>query len=383
MRICVIGAGILGLTTVYELCCRGHDVTIVDREHAFAGASHRSFAWINANNKSPASYHRINALGVEEHQRLQDRFPSDREWVHMSGNILADFSASYAETYAKRIETADENDYPVQRISRDELKALEPEVEWPDNVEGALFFPEEGYLDNDILAEEIIASLETRGVGIDRAEAERIDSCESSATVVFTDGREAQFDRVVIAAGAGSRELGATSGWEIPVADLSTPSPRTHSLLGLTKPKNIGLRRVIISDRINVRPRHDGRMWVQVPGIEVRVEEGESRKLLSEVGLVMEAELERLFGKEVPMEKVIFSGRSFPEDGMSIVGHVDEWRKVYCAITHSGMTLAALFARLTADELEGAESELLADFRPSRFAGEVIQPADDNFIGKQ
>src|SRR5699024_5899747 len=101
------------------------------------------------------------------------------------------------------------------------------------------------------------------------------------------------------------------SGYRIPVADLETASIRTHSLLGLTEPTNVGLRRVITSDRINVRPRHDGRMWVQVPYIEHRVAEGDSPELRAAVASVMRHELEHLFGIHVPVEKVIFSGRSF------------------------------------------------------------------------
>ena len=98
----------------------------------------------------------------------------------------------------------------------------------------------------------------------------------------------------------------------------------------------------------------------------------------------MEVELERFFGQKVPMEKVYYSGRSFPEDGHSIVGFLDEPRKVYTIVTHSGMTLGPLFGRLAAEELEGQESELLADFRPSRFAGREVEPAEfDYFIGRQ
>ena len=57
---------------------------------------------------------------------------------------------------------------------------------------------------------------------------------------------------------------------------------------------------------------------------------------------------------------------------------------MYAVVTHSGMTLGPLVGRLTAEELEGTESELLADFRPSRFASGEVESADfDYFIGRQ
>lgn len=373
----------LGLTSAYELATRGHDVTLVDREGHFAGASHRSFAWLNGNNKFPSSYHRLNVLGIEEHQRLQDRFPQTRRWLHLSGNILADFSDARDDTYAARKEYAAAENYPVHDVDREELAALEPSVAWPEEFAGGLYYPAEGYLDNDIFGEELVRALAAQGVSIRKREVERVDSGEEDATVVFTDDGSEPFDRVVIAAGAWSRRLGEASGFAIPVADLSEASNRTHSLLGLTGPAQTGLRHVVISDRINVRPRHDTRMWVQVPRVEQWVEKGESPQLLAEVAATMEEELEWLFGKPIPVEKVFFSGRSFPEDGLSIMGFVDEQQKVYCTVTHSGMTLAALFGRLVAEELAGGESQVLADFRPTRFKDGIAEYADYDFIGKQ
>ena len=146
---------------------------------------------------------------------------------------------------------------------------------------------------------------------------------------------------------------------------------------------DVELTHVIISNRINVRPRHDGRIWVQVPTVEHRVVEGESSALFEEIRAVMEDELVRLFRTQVAIDRVFFSGRSFPEDGRSIVGHVDDAQRVYAAVTHSGMTLAPLIARLTAEELDGKASPLLKDFRPSRFMHGIERVREPNVIGRQ
>ncbi|GAA4514054.1 NAD(P)/FAD-dependent oxidoreductase [Brevibacterium yomogidense] len=384
MKTIVIGAGILGLTAAYSLTERGHEVVLLEKEAPFAGASHRSFAWLNANNKFPESYYRINREGLEEHKHLQAHLPSDRTWLHPSGNLLVDFGETRPDTYAKRVRDADGMGYPVETVDRARLRELEPTVQWPDELDEALFYPEESWLDNDVLGEELLRVLADRGVEPRIAEVVRIDSDESGARVELSDGSRIAADSVVVATGSWSRELAAASGMFIPVADLAEQSTRTHSLLGLTKPVDIPLQRIIISDRVNVRPRHDGRMWVQVARIEERVAEGEDPQMLAEVAAVMEQELESLFGRPVAMEKVIYSGRSFPEDGHSIVGFLDEARKVYAVVTHSGMTLGPLFGRLTVEELEGRESALLADFRPSRFSGGAVESADfDYFIGRQ
>ncbi|MEV0982939.1 FAD-dependent oxidoreductase [Brevibacterium sp. NPDC049920] len=176
-----------------------------------------------------------------------------------------------------------------------------------------------------------------RGVEIRIAQVAGIESDDRGAQVNLTDGTGISADFSVLATGAWSRELAKESGFFVPVADLAEQSTRTHSLLGLTEPVSVPLQRIVISDRLNVRPRHDGKMWVQVARLEERVTEGQNQRMLDEVASEMEVELERFFGQKVPMEKVYYSGRSFPEDGHSIVGFLDEPRKVYTIVTHSGI----------------------------------------------
>lgn len=379
MKVCVVGAGVLGLTTAEAVSRRGHEVVVLDREGVFAGASHRSFAWLNGNNKFPSSYHRLNVEGIAEHERLQRELP-DRTWLHLGGNILVDHGEGREQTYADRLAYAEAEGYPVERVDRAQLEALEPSVRWTDGVDGGLLYPREGYVDNDVLAEELVRVLDERGVQVRTAEVASVSSDGEGEEVALADGTRERFDRVVLAAGAHTRQLAEASGWFVPVADLAEQSARTHSFLGLTAPVEQGLRHVFISDRLNLRPRHDGRMWVQVPRVESRAGEGEA--VLPEVAATMEAELADFFGRPVPVERVYLSGRSYPEDGLSIVGFLDE--HVYVVVTHSGMTLAPLLARLAAEELEGESAEeLLADFRPSRFADGVVVPKEWDFIGRQ
>ena len=380
MKVCVVGAGVLGLTVAEAVSRRGHEVVVLDREGVFAGASHRSFAWLNGNNKFPSSYHRLNVEGIAEHERLQRELGADRTWLHLTGNILVDHGAGRAQTYADRLGYADAEGYPVERVTREDLEALEPSVRWAEDVDGGLLYPREGYLDNDVLAEELVRVLGERGVRVRTADVRCVGSDREGATVVLADGARERHDRVVLAAGAQTGELAEASGWFVPVADLGEPSARTHSFLGLTVPVADGVRHVLISDRLNLRPRHDGRMWVQVPRVEARAAEGEA--VLPEVAATMEAELAAFLGRPVPLERVWLSGRSFPEDGLSVVGFLDE--HVYVVVTHSGMTLAALLGRLAAEELDGAgRDDLLADFRPSRFADGVVVPREWDFIGRQ
>jgi glycine/D-amino acid oxidase-like deaminating enzyme len=381
-HVCVVGAGVLGLTAARELAARGVDVTVLDAEGAFAGASHRSFAWVNANNKPPHAYHRLNVAGMAEHDRLQDELGG--HWFHRSGAVLAAFDGTprhRAEFTAGRLSRLRTEDYPVEPVGGEDLARLEPAVHWPEELGEALYLPDEGYLDTDLFAAGLVADLADRGVTVQKGLVTHVAAGQGSAEVILDDGTTLDPDVVVIAAGAASRRFG------LPVADLAAPvgpTERTHSFLGLTDPTEVDLGRVVISDRINVRPRHDRRLWVQLPPVEHRVAEGEA--VLPEIRRLMEGELAELFGVAVPVATVYLSGRSLPEDGFPLVGFTDASRQVYSLVTHSGMTLSALLGRLAAEEITGritgAEAGMLDPFRPDRPTGG--EPAASTpFIGRQ
>lgn len=381
MKTLVIGAGVLGLVTAWNLSEVGNEVTIVDRTGPYAEASNRSFAWINANHKLPKPYYDLNRAGVAEHVKFQREYVSYGTWFHQAGCLMCDSSDDRAIGYEERVQEAEALDYPVERVGADRLASLEPSIDWP--ADSGLYFPVEGHLDNEAFGELIQNFLLEAGVVPQIREVLRVNSDVGAARVDFTDSTTEHFDQVVLAAGAASGSIAERSGLFLPVAPLTMPGPRTHSLLGITSPTKVALNRVIISDQINVRPRRDGSMFVQIPPMEHRTEEGSSPELLNETRDVMETALRELFGTEVPVERVIFSGRSFPEDGLSIVGYLDDAQRVYSLVTHSGMTMGPLLGRLAASELSGHTEGLLQEFRPSRFAGGVNHSVPTGFIGRQ
>jgi glycine/D-amino acid oxidase-like deaminating enzyme len=69
----------------------------------------------------------------------------------------------------------------------------------------------------------------------------------------------------------------------------------------------------------------------------------------------------------VDVEAVRIGVRTLPGDEMPVVGRIPGHDNVYVCATHSGVTFAPLLAELTAGEILGAGSPLLATFRPDRF----------------
>src|SRR5437016_3968587 len=68
----VAGAGIVGASIAYHLAKRGAKVTVIERSQPAAGASGKSFGWLNATfSKRPRGYFELNQLGMTGWRRLE------------------------------------------------------------------------------------------------------------------------------------------------------------------------------------------------------------------------------------------------------------------------------------------------------------------------
>lgn len=385
MTTAVIGAGVLGLCTALELAAAGHPVEILEAERPFAGASGRTFAWVNANHKQPRAYFALNAAGIAAHHRLQDRWGRYGRWFHPTGGILVDTGHGSAATYAARRAEAQEFGYPCREIDGAELAALEPAVDWPAAVTGGLLFETKGYVDAALLRDGLLAALRDHGVEPQIAAVESWSTASGSVELRMRDGGVRSAERAVLAAGAAARTIAERSGAAVRIADLRERSARTHSFLGITAPVDVELHHVIVSDRMNVRPQFDGRLLVQVPSVEHRAAEESTEEQLADVRAEMDGVLAEFFGDRVTLERVILSGRNLPDDELTIAGFLDPDERVYALVTHSGITLAPHLGAVAAAEVTGSPDAALDPFRPSRFdrADAPVTGEREEFIGRQ
>ena len=80
-HVAVIGAGIIGSSIAYHLSKLGVDVTLIERNTVASGASHGTFAWINATwAKQPRYYHAFSQKGVASWHRLQKELDLPIAW---------------------------------------------------------------------------------------------------------------------------------------------------------------------------------------------------------------------------------------------------------------------------------------------------------------
>lgn len=93
-KVIVVGGGIVGLSVSWRLAQLGVNVTLLEaNENLGEGATRASFAWINANNKTPEPYFQLNQDGMDHYRHLQQEL-EDPRWLHFSGNVQWSDSAS-------------------------------------------------------------------------------------------------------------------------------------------------------------------------------------------------------------------------------------------------------------------------------------------------
>ena len=84
-QIVIVGAGAIGSVLTYRLAQAGAQVTTVERKYSGSGITGNSFAWINAYEKTPKHYAKLNAQSIRDHEELAEEL--NGSWVRVQGGL--------------------------------------------------------------------------------------------------------------------------------------------------------------------------------------------------------------------------------------------------------------------------------------------------------
>lgn len=360
-RVAVIGAGIVGASVAYFLSKRSAEVVLLDAAQPASGTTSTSFAWVNANNKTPREYFDLNVAGMEEHRRLSDEL--DGDWLHETGNlILADGAGRSA--LERRVERLRSWGYAAEMKSAAEAAAeLEPEVAFPSPDAPVAHFPDETWADAPRLTVALVES--ARKNGAETRFGKTVRGIEDGSPVVRLDvgGAVVEADGVVNAAGPDAEAVADMVGRRLPLDVF-------RGLLARVDAEASPIRHLIHTPAVNLRPDGDGYVLLHHDSVDERladdfsgIEDPLCDELLDQARhLVPALENSRVV-------EARFGRRPVPGDGYSCVGAVPGTPGYFEAATHSGVTLGPLIGRLLTDEiLDGKVDSLLAPYRPGRFS---------------
>ncbi len=371
LNVVVIGAGIVGASIAYHLCRRGASVTVIDEQSPGSGASSRSFAWINATAKAPASYHDLNRRSLE----MWDRFAGQLETevgLRWGGRLQWAATLQSAEELRQQVKQLQGWGYPCRLVDEVEMREIEPGLS-PGPVTAAAFTEVDGQVD----PEKVIAAClrraahwglktheETPATGFTLAES---GAGDVRVAAVETETGDLPCDVVVLAAGVGNTRLAAMTA-------INLPQPVSPGVTIKTDPRPPLLHTVPVlyppplqdgRPAIHLRQTTDGVVTVGETSDE-SLNLDDSQRHADDVLARAVHYLPALAGaKAIPLPVAY---RPMPRDGFPVLGFSRAALNVYVALTHSGVTLAPLIGELAALEIvEGTTVEMLSAYRPDRF----------------
>jgi glycine/D-amino acid oxidase-like deaminating enzyme len=365
-RIVVVGAGLLGASVAYHLARSGAETTVLEAGRPAAATSGSTFAWVNAQDKSPGHYFALNRDGVDAYPALAEALGGD--WYHPGGHLVIG-SGSGAEATSDRIARHEALGYPVRRLDHADLSRLEPGVD-PGDAEVVIgHFPTEAWVDVPSLVGRLLAGARAGGAVVRTgAPVGRFDVTGGRVEAVVLEGGErVPTEIVLLAAGPRTEALADTIGVRVPMA----PTP---GLLAITEPVASGIARVVQAGDVTLRPDGGGRLLLASRAIDRRLEPGVDDvpiasplvvDLLAAAGGVVPALRDAL------VESTRIGVRSIPADGQPAIGFAPDVESLYVLASHSGVTLASVLGALVAGELLGRADPRLEPYRVTRFAGAV------------
>ncbi len=353
-RVIVVGAGIVGASIGYHLARRGVEVLIVDRTGVAAGATGKSFAWINAHHFKDERYHRLRYQSLSEYHRL-DRELGGALGISWCGALSFD---ALGEAFDRRLEGFRRLGYPAEVVSHNRFRELEPNY---GHAPGrALHLPLEAAIEPTAATAALIEGAERKGAGtLFGAEVRALRREQGRITGIETTDGTIAARRVVAAAGVGAEAL-------LETVDAALPMVNRHGVMLHSRPVEPTLDHIIWGDRIHLKQQPDGRLVIgeifseawkeRDPEVIAKEMLADARRHLPDVDLVI--------------ERTTIGLRPIPKDGMPVVGPADGADGLHVAVMHSGVTLAPIVGRMAADEIiDGVAFETLSPYRLSRFRG--------------
>ena len=353
-EVVVVGGGVLGVSTAAHLAQRGAQVTLLTEAGLASGASGRSLSWLNSAGDFPPAYHRLRMLGLDRYRALGAHvsFAGGLRW---GAGVRASFEHQRAIGY------------PAQWLTRDDVAARVPGVDpaaVPD--EGALFNPDEGWVDLPALVDRLARDLLAAG-GELRTGVGRCAPVVSGGRVTGVrtgDGAVVGADAVVLATGAGVPAALAGLGVQVPDAT-------SNALLVRTAPVGTPLTAVLNTPRVALRPAPGGSLVMDADWsaeeVVRRDDGGFAVPDATVAGLLREASRVLAGRPELTVDSCGVGRKPVPGDGHPVLGPVPGVAGLSVAFTHSGATLGLIAGELLAGEVLGGEpSPLLDAFRVDR-----------------
>jgi sarcosine oxidase, subunit beta len=239
-QVVVIGAGVIGASVAYHLALRGcRDVLILEKEDAeVSGSTARSAAGVR-HQFSNATNILLSRYSIERLRAFDEEVGGHAELHQVGYLFLVNDEATWAQ-YQASATLQRELGVRVELLTPEEAARFVPQLRCDDLV-GATFGPDDGYVDPYGIAMGYLRAAQALGVRLQRATSVTGFSLAGGRVLgVETSAGPLACATVVNAAGPWAGQVGALAGLSIPVRPyrrniyMTTPFPAIPGPIPLT-----------------------------------------------------------------------------------------------------------------------------------------------------
>lgn len=356
LKVLIIGAGVIGAACAFRLAEAGAQVTLIESAAPGAGASGKSFGWINAAFAENDDYFALRLEAIAAHHRLEAQLGGTS--VRWGGALWweeegAAFAAQEA-LFARRT-------YPFRRLTKAQLARLLPALKTL--PEAALHLTAEGSVDGPALTLRLLAAAAERGAEIRLgARAEALWAEGGAVKGAQTSHGRIPADLTLLAAGLGALPLAASLG-------LTLPLEARPGLLLQSAPLPPLTNQVVLMPGLHFRQTPEGHLILGESYFGEGPDAGQITQAPERLAQGLWAALSKALGQPALPRAALWLGtRPVPQDGLPLIGPLAV-KGLYLAAMHSGVTLAPYVGELVAKDVLQGEAAALALYRPARFQG--------------
>lgn len=361
-EVIVIGGGLLGTAIAYGAARAGAPVTVLDQGDVAHRASHGNFGlvWVSGKGDKLPHYSRWCFDAVEAWPALAKELLEHTGVdvaLQQSGGLhlcMTETELQAREATLKSINNAI-GCVPFEMLDHAALKALVPSV--GPRVAGASFGLLDGHCNPLKLLYALYAGLKSRGVRVvSNVDITQVSRGGNGFDIKSRDGRSWCASRVVIAAGLGTKELAAQVGLHAPV------KPNRGQMLITER-----LRPFLPYPTSGVRQTDEGNLQMGSSFEDVGLDSGTTASTIASIAKDVTTAFPIL--ASVRLVRAWGCLRVLTPDSLPIYQESASCPGAFVATSHSGVSLAALHARVLGPWMAGlaAAPEGIHEFAGDRF----------------
>ncbi len=359
MKVAIIGAGVMGLSTAYYLSKSGIDVTVFEQKYLLYGASGR-----NSGGITPMIDREELIPFALESMKLYDTLPSEVDFnflLRKEGYVKLASSERDAETLKEEVWMQNRFGVSSRIMTPEDVRDFIPDFN-PDSAVLASYCRESGVIFPWPVVWGLAKGCRKHGAEIKtQSRVERIET-NGSKLIVYSNGEKYRFDFVVNSAGAWSNEISKMVGIELSNRIIKEEVCVTESIKPYINPYIYD-----ISSGVYVTQTARGEIIGGITGMEVdKIDTSSTIEFAIRYAKRVVQIIPKLKGLAMLRQwaGVYDEGR----DGLPVIGftEVEGFVQANGLGKHRGMVIAPALGKELARLIEKGENPSIKKFNPER-----------------